>query len=281
MTVAAMAGTLAPVAAIDVLDSLPSRRSCSKSTSISGGSPGAPEEMKRANKRSLTLGSTAVDAERVADGGIWRPERAPLAQYAAILGETHDVVDGEKIARIVEAGDQGRVRSTISLRTFFRHALGIPPGRAAAMSDPSSQPCGAPAAGWDGLVGNIHISARRARSRSGREIPVRGAAIRVRPHRERAAPFPAAASNAARALACSSFPALATLTPSRIAGDDILQVALVRLKLWLDHVVDGDQLHTGRGRQRPQLGQPGAGHRPCAASSRPARRLPMPEAALA
>jgi hypothetical protein len=81
-----------------------SRRSCSKSTSMSGGSLRSAE-MKRSNRRSPRVRVDLGDAEAEADGGVGR-RAAALAEDAAAAGEADDVVDGEEIGRVAELGDQ-------------------------------------------------------------------------------------------------------------------------------------------------------------------------------
>src|SRR4029077_20823373 len=100
-----------------------SRRSCSKSTSISGGSPRF-SEMKRANRNGL-FRIDRGDAEAIAHGAVGR-RAAALAENFLLLPArvVHDVVHGEEIARVVELGDQGEL-IVEPLLHVGRNAIGI------------------------------------------------------------------------------------------------------------------------------------------------------------
>jgi hypothetical protein len=101
-----------------------SRRSCSKSTSMSGGS------FARLGDEALEdhgpdLGRDGGHAQRVAGDGI-RRRAAPLAEDAARPGEGDDVVDGQEIGLVAQLGDQAQLMVQLLLRTF-RDALGVAP----------------------------------------------------------------------------------------------------------------------------------------------------------
>src|SRR3546814_95262 len=82
-----------------------SRRSCSKSTSMSGGSSRSAD-MKR-EKSSVLHRIDRGDAEQEADDRIGR-RPASLAEYGRILcfGETDEIVNGQEIVGIAPAPDQ-------------------------------------------------------------------------------------------------------------------------------------------------------------------------------
>ena len=101
-----------------------SRRSCSKSTSISGGSPRF-SEMKRAKKRLLLSGLTEVmprqkqTALLAAEPRPW--QRISLSWRAR---ECNHVMDGEEVARIIELGDE-REFVVKPLANIVGNAVGI------------------------------------------------------------------------------------------------------------------------------------------------------------
>ena len=85
---------VAAVLAVDVLDTS-SRRSCSKSTSMSGGSLRSLRDEaleEHVHARRVDLG----DAEAVADGASWPRSRGPDRGCAA-SARRHDVGDGEEV----------------------------------------------------------------------------------------------------------------------------------------------------------------------------------------
>ena len=78
MTVAAMRGAVAAVAAIDILDHLLAPLVLEIDVDV-GRLLAAPCEMKRSNSRSISVGIDGGDAEAVADGGVGG-RAAPLAE---------------------------------------------------------------------------------------------------------------------------------------------------------------------------------------------------------
>ncbi len=106
-----------------------SRRSCSKSTSISGGSPRSLE-MKRSNSMAARSRIDFGDAQREADRGIGR-RTAPLAQNADFAGMADDVVDRQEIGFVFQVGNQGQFMLD-ALPDIVGNALpdSAPPGRA-------------------------------------------------------------------------------------------------------------------------------------------------------
>ena len=80
-----------------------SRRLCSMSRSMSGGSARS-REMKRSNSRSMRTGSDGGDAEAVAHRGIGRGA-APLTEDLVLPAELDEVPHGEEIALVGELAD--------------------------------------------------------------------------------------------------------------------------------------------------------------------------------
>jgi hypothetical protein len=104
-----------------------SRRSCSKSTSMSGGSLRS-RLMKRSNSRCERVGSTAViprqkqTAELAAEPRPWH--RMPMR-----AGEAHDVVHRQEVHLVGAVGDQVQLAHQL-LAHAPRHALRIAVARA-------------------------------------------------------------------------------------------------------------------------------------------------------
>ena len=84
-----------------------SRRSCSKSTSMSGGSRRS-SDTKRSNRRSLRAGIDRGDPEHIADRRVGRRSPA-LAEDVLRAGEADDGVHRQEVGRVVELLDQGEL----------------------------------------------------------------------------------------------------------------------------------------------------------------------------
>ena len=106
-----------------------SRRSCSKSTSMSGGSSRSLE-MKRSNSTSWSglQGSTAVTPRQKQTDEL-AAEPRPWQRMPWLRAQQHDVVHGEEVVRVAELLDQGELLVQ-QIDDLLRHAARIAPGGA-------------------------------------------------------------------------------------------------------------------------------------------------------
>ena len=187
-----------------------SRRSCSKSTSMSGGSLRS-SETKRSNRRSTFSGFDLGDPEAIADHRI-RRRAAPLAQDALGAREADDVVDGEEVGRVVAAWPssraRGRARGAPSARRRPDSGAARPPRRAPPAHPAASRSrCGSRRDIRSSSAPRARSCSGRGSAASGRSPPARGGT---------AAPSRAGVFRCRSALASSRRPAVSIVTCSRM-----------------------------------------------------------------
>ena len=173
-------GAVAAIAVEHVLQTS-SRRSCSKSTSMSGGSLRS-SETKRSNSISISPGWSSVIPKRIADRGIGGGAPA-LAQDLLASGKAHDVVYGQEIGLVALPGDDPRVPSDqfACLGLFLWAGFGLCPAIANAFLDETAQPARWPYVRRGPVRAGTDIPAGADRTCSaGRCAPIRPAVPRDR-----------------------------------------------------------------------------------------------------
>ena len=142
-----------------------SRRSCSKSTSISGGSRRSSRD-EALEQQALAHGIDRGDAEHEADGRVGG-RAAPLAENAFGAREADDGFDGQEVGRIFQALDQVQF-----MPQLHRDVVGQCHRDSAARHLPRSASPAAPArsARLPALRSDSCRSARRARTGSASAI---------------------------------------------------------------------------------------------------------------
>ena len=118
-------GALAAVAPVEVLDHLLAPLVLEIDVDVGRLAPlGRDEALEQ---QIDARGIDGRDAEAIAHGAVGR-RAAALAEDRVLPGETHDIVDGEEIARVVELGDQSQLLGQQRLH-MLRHTRWIALGR--------------------------------------------------------------------------------------------------------------------------------------------------------